>query len=114
MGILLYKGPVENLEGGSFTRDSEIQMKEGSGNRAPLYGSSLRGTRREGSSTGGPERHKGRLRRRASLSIGVPLGNLEGRFIYWGLQETVKEDSISLHRGPIVGQGKGTLLYQGL
>jgi hypothetical protein len=32
-------------------------MKEGSGKGASLYGSSLRGTRREGSSTGGPERY---------------------------------------------------------
>jgi len=38
MGIYLYKGPLEILEGGSFARDSAIQTKEGS-------------------STGGPERH---------------------------------------------------------
>jgi len=32
-------------------------MKEGSGKGASLYGSSLRGTRREGSSIGIPERY---------------------------------------------------------
>jgi hypothetical protein len=35
----------------------QIQMKEGSGNGASLDGSSLRGTWREGSSTGGPGRY---------------------------------------------------------
>jgi hypothetical protein len=56
-GISLYRSPMEKLEGGSFTSDSEIQMKEGSGNGASLYGSSSKGTQWEGSSTEGLERY---------------------------------------------------------
>jgi len=37
--------------------------------------------------------YKGRLWRQASLSIGAPIGNLEGKFIYWGFRETVKDGS---------------------
>jgi hypothetical protein len=36
---------------------------------------------------------KRRLCKWASLSIGGPLGDLEGRIIYQGLKETVKEGS---------------------
>jgi hypothetical protein len=43
-----------------------------------VYGRSVRGTWRGGSFTGDPEGYVEKLWRRASLSIGVPLGNLEG------------------------------------
>jgi hypothetical protein len=41
-----------DLEGGSFTRNFETQMKDGSGNRQSVYGSSVRGTLSEGSFLG--------------------------------------------------------------
>jgi len=44
--------PLGNLKGGSFTRNFMRQMKNSSGNRQPVYGSSLRGTLREGSFLG--------------------------------------------------------------
>jgi hypothetical protein len=37
--------------------------------------------------------YKRRFWRWAPLSIGDPLGKLEGRFVYWGVRETVKEGS---------------------
>jgi hypothetical protein len=36
--------------------------------------------------------YKGRLWRQASLSVGTPLGNLEGRFVYCGLLRDGKRD----------------------
>jgi hypothetical protein len=50
--------PMENPDGwrGSFTRNFEAWMEEGSGNKSlSLYGSCVRRTWREGSSTGDPE-----------------------------------------------------------
>jgi len=37
---------------------------------------------------------KTRIWKWASLSIGALLGDLEGRFIYWEVLETVKEGSL--------------------
>jgi hypothetical protein len=51
---------MENPEGGSFTRNFEAWMEEGSGNKIlslSLYGSCVRRTWRESSSTGDPERY---------------------------------------------------------
>jgi hypothetical protein len=47
--------------------------------------------------------YKRRLWKRASLSIGAPLGKLEGGFFYRGIRETVKEgletERLSLYGG---------------
>jgi len=62
------------------TRDFERQRKEGSGNEASLslYASSARGTCRKGSFTGDPGGYiTRRHRKRASVFIGDPSGNLE-------------------------------------
>jgi len=45
---------------------------------------------------------KRRLWKWVSLPIGAPMGDLEGRFVYWGRQETAKEGSgsgVSLSMG---------------
>jgi hypothetical protein len=58
--------------------------------------------------------YKGRIWRQASLSIVAPLGNLEGRFVYQGIQETVKQDSgnrASLCFSLCEGNLEGGLLY---
>jgi hypothetical protein len=54
---LFMEAPLGNLERGVFTRNSERQMKDGSGNGASLslYGSSVRGTWRGAPLLGGPE-----------------------------------------------------------
>jgi hypothetical protein len=51
-GHLSTGAPVGNMEGGSFTRNFERQMKNVSGNVQPVYGSCVRGTLREGSFLG--------------------------------------------------------------
>jgi hypothetical protein len=75
--------PLGNLEGVCLPGTLETQMKEGSGNGASV--GALRGD------PGGRaplletlKMYKRRLWRQASLSIGTPLGNLEGKFVYWG------------------------------
>jgi hypothetical protein len=82
-GISLHRRPIENHGGGGgvpFTRDSEKHLKEGSGNRAslPLWqlceGNLERGAPLEGTL----KVMYRRLWGQASLSIGAPLGNLEG------------------------------------
>ena len=55
MGISVHSGPIGELGVGSFNRDLERCMKEGSGNRASLCGSSMRGTWMGGFFTGDPE-----------------------------------------------------------
>jgi hypothetical protein len=87
MGISLHRGPNGEPGGEVHLLGTSRDRKEGSGNTAslPLWGSA-RGPWREGSFTGGPgRREKGRLWTWASPSIGAPMGNLEERFIYWGL-----------------------------
>ena len=74
--------PLGNLEGGSFTRDFERWMKEGSGKGACLRGSSMR-------EPGG----------RAPL-----LGNLKGI-----VSKSLERDAC-FHRGPDFGEHGGTLL----
>jgi hypothetical protein len=54
-GFSNYSAPLENLQGGSITRDFERWMKEGSGNGESVYGSSVRETWRDSSFTGDPE-----------------------------------------------------------
>jgi hypothetical protein len=61
---------------------------------------------------------KRRIWKWVSLSIGAPLGNLEGRFIYWGLWETVKQGSgngvsLSLSMGALWWEPKGRALLVG-
>jgi len=64
-----------NMEGGSLTRDFERWMKRA----LEVEHLSLRETWSRGLLYSGPWRMcKGRLWRQASLSIGAPLGNLEG------------------------------------
>jgi hypothetical protein len=67
----------------------------------------MRGTKREGSFTGDPEGYiKEDSGGWAPLSIGAPLGKLEGRFVYRGLRETVRglwKWSISLYGGSARG-----------
>ena len=74
-----------NLEGGSFTWDPEGYEKEGSGNRylsplGPCWGTGRGdhwlGTFRDGQKRA-QEIFKRRLWQQATLSTGVPLGNLE-------------------------------------
>jgi len=67
---------VGNVEQGSFTRDFERQMK----GALEVEHLSMRETWKGGGLLyWGPWRMwKGRFWRRASLSIGAPLGNLEG------------------------------------
>ena len=61
--------------------------------------------------------YKGRIWRQASLSIAATLGNLEGRSVYQGIQETVKQGSgngASLSIGATLGNLEGRFVYQGI
>jgi len=53
----------------------------------------MRGTRREGSFTGALKDIYKKAVRWAPLSIQAPWGKVEGRFVYRGLRQTVKEGS---------------------
>jgi hypothetical protein len=67
----------------------ERQMKEGSGNGASLSMEALPGE------PGGRTPLVGTLKdwRWTSLTIEAPLGNLDGRLVYWRLPEVVKDGS---------------------
>ena len=79
--------PLEDLEGRFVYRGLQETVKEG-------FIEALWGEPGGGLIYWGPQRiYKGRLWRQAYLSIGAPLGKLEGRFVYQGLRETVNKGS---------------------
>ena len=107
--------PLENLEGCSFTRDFKRWMKEGSRNGASLpvgalweeLGVPLMGTLKV---------MRERLGRQVSLSIGAPLGNLEGTSFTKDFARWMKEDTgngASLSVGALWEEPGGGLLYWG-
>ena len=100
------------LHGGPFTRKSERWSKGSSGNRASL-GCSVKGTWRGGSFTGDPEGYVIEGSGDGHLSIGAPLGNLEGVSFTGDFEKWMRQ--VSLHRGPVGGGawGEGSI-YQEL
>jgi len=78
IGISFHSGPIGDLEGGSFTGECERWLK-GALKAERLSLRELCEGNLEGGLYWGPWRMcNGRFFRQESLSIGAPLGNLEG------------------------------------